>query len=76
MAINLKLVMNRDHSYHQKSWSIEVRRMLVGISRKPSIIYIHIHSLSVLAALYADSECFISLGAYYCRRNVLKINIS
>lgn len=60
VAIDLGLVMNRDHFYYQKSRSIEVRRMLLGISRKPSInTHAHSFPLSVSAALYMDSVlCF------------------
>lgn len=56
MATNLELVMNHHHSYHQMPWSIEAITMLSDISRKPSITYIHIHFLCVLAAQYMDSE--------------------
>lgn len=75
VATNLGLVMDNDHSYHQKSWSTKVRRMLLGISRKPSITYTRMHSLSISAAQHMDSEfvvVFFSSSAYHCGRNVLK----
>lgn len=58
MDINLGLVMNHDHSYRQ---SIEVRTMLLGISRKSSITYIRIHSVS----WHVESVCGLWVGFFF-----------